>query len=81
MVVKLTLTAEKEVVQKARQLAARQNTSISALFDRFIRALDHPPAEKPLGPVTQQAMGAMPTPKKKIDRQLVEEALEEKYGL
>jgi len=36
---KLTLNADREVIEQAKRLAAERRTSVSALFSRFIRAL------------------------------------------
>lgn len=35
MKTKLTLTVEEEIVQKAKQLARRRHTSVSALFEQW----------------------------------------------
>ena len=78
---KLTLSADRELVQKAKRLAARQNTSVSALFDRFIRSAtsgDEPAAR--IGPLTRKASGII-APRAKADRNILEDALLEKYNL
>ena len=38
MLTKLTLSAQKDVVEKAKLLAVEQQTSVSALFSRFVRS-------------------------------------------
>lgn len=82
MITKLTLSADREVVKKVKRLAREQGTSVSAIFDRFARAVTSPP-KKPhkIGPLTRKATGMIRLPKGKTDRELIEEALLEKYGL
>ncbi len=57
---KLTLSADKKVIEKARRLAKKNKTSISAMFSRFVLAMDSPEdrfKDEPLGPITRQALG------------------------
>ena len=82
MTTKLTLSAEREVVKKVKRLAQEQGTSVSAIFDRFARSITSSPAEpRPIGRITRKASGMVSLPKSKTDRQLLEEALLERYGL
>jgi len=81
--VKLTLSADEKVIRKARQLARKNKTSISAMFSRLVLALSKREARKPrqeLGPVTRKALGLVKLPRGKSDKRLLEEALMEKYG-
>jgi hypothetical protein len=83
MTKKLTLSARPDVVKRVKKLAKKQGTSVSAMFDRFARAVtsvnEDPPA---IGPLTRSLSGILKNvPKNKSDRELVEEALLEKYGL
>jgi hypothetical protein len=79
---KLTLSAEKDVVEKAKLLALEQRTSVSALFSRFVRSTA---ADKPglrgVGRLTRKATGIITLPSGKTDRQILEEALLDKHGL
>jgi hypothetical protein len=80
--VKLTLSAQKEVVARARKLAAANNTSISSMFERLIRLMSRTRASKPtVGPITRKATGLIGIPKGRTERQLLEDALLEKYDL
>ena len=82
MLTKLTLTADKEVVKKIKRVAREQGTSVSAMFDRFARAVSASPKKpREVGPLTRKASGLIKYSGKKSDRQLIEEALAEKYGL
>ena len=79
---KLTLSADAKVVEKAKRLAAEQQTSVSAMFGRFVRSVTtETPGDKPLGPLTRKATGLITLPRAKTDRQLLEDALLEKHGL
>ena len=79
--VKLTLTADDRVVRKAKKWAHSRKTSISALFRGYMeRLVEQEKDEEGLGPLTRQAMGLARMPQDKTDRQLIEEALTEKFG-
>ena len=79
--VKLTLSAEEELVALAKRVAKSRRMSVSALFARVIRALDRETTadRSDLGPITRQASGLVPQRSQRSDRELIEEALEEKY--
>lgn len=82
--VKLTLSADEEVVRKARRLARKENTSISAMFSRFIlikSGRERPTREERLGPLTRKALGLCRLPPGASYRKVLEEALVEKYGV
>jgi hypothetical protein len=81
--VKLTLSADEKVVRKARQLARKNKTSISAMFSRLVLAVSKREAMKSdeeLGPLTSKALGLVRLPPGKSDRELLEESLLDKYG-
>lgn len=79
---KLTLSARPDVVKRVKRLAKKQGTSVSALFDRFARSIttDHE-SPRHVGRLTRSVSGIIKLPKNKTDRQLLEEALLEKYDL
>jgi Family of unknown function (DUF6364) len=81
MVTKLTLSADEEIVKRAKRLAKEQGTSVSALFERFVRGATEEPKKRKIGPLTRKATGLAKLPKGKSDREILEEALMEKYGL
>ena len=75
---KLTLSADADVVKKAKRVAAANNTSLSAMVDRFLRALVAERKRRPLPPITRGLAGIV----KLEDRPLADlltEALTEKY--
>jgi len=79
---KLTLSADPEVIEQAKRLAAESGTSISSMFERFIRLMSR--KEKPrrsLGPITEEASGLISLPRGKTERDVLEDALAEKYEL
>ncbi len=79
---KLTLSADPTVIRKARRLARKNKTTISAMFARFIRLMDTDDAQAaPISPIARKASGMLKLPKGKTDRAVLEEALEDKYGL
>jgi hypothetical protein len=78
---KLTLSAHKEVIQQARWLAKKNHTSVSAMFSRLVRTMAA--NEAPLAditPIAKRMSGIVKLPKGKTAGQLLDEALEEKYG-
>ena len=81
--VKLTLSADGTVIAKAKRLAAARHTSVSALFGRLLGSLAASGEESPvasLGPITRRASGIIRMPKDRTARQLLTEALSDRYG-
>ena len=79
---KLTLNADPDVIEEARELAEQTGTSVSSMFERFVRLLAvQRQAARPLGPITRKASGMIALPKGRSERQIIEDALLEKHGL
>jgi hypothetical protein len=79
---KLTLNAEPEVIEQARRLAEAQGTSVSSLFARIVRFLARRDGDRPpIGRLARSASGLAKLPPGKSEREVLEEALIEKYGL
>ena len=77
---KLTLSADKELIRQAKQLARKRGTSLSAMFDRFVRAVVlHEELSEAPGPLTAQALGLVDLPEDRTDSDLLEEALAERH--
>jgi hypothetical protein len=78
---KLTLSVEEEVVRSAKRIAQVNKTSVSAMFSQFVRSMavrtGHPPK---IGPLTRKLSGMLKLPPGKDYRELLADALEEKYG-
>jgi len=81
--VKLTLSAEAEIVKLAKRLAKLHKSSVSAMFARFISAsamCNREIDETTSSPITSSAIGLIPSARGKTSRQVLESALTEKYG-
>jgi hypothetical protein len=70
------------VVHKAKQIADAQNTSVSAMFSQFVESMAVPPAKTgKIGPLTRKLSGVVKLPAGKGYRDLLTEALADKYGV
>lgn len=79
---KLTLSADPEVIEEARELAEQTGTSVSSMFERLVRLLAVQRRDtRPLGPITRKASGMIALPKGRSEREVLEDALLEKHGL
>lgn len=79
---KLTLSADEKLIKRAKKLAKQQGTSLSALFVRYLEALlQQQQEEHKISPLVKQMTGLAKAPPGKTDRELLEDALAEKYGL
>ena len=79
---KLTLSANSATVELAKAIAAEQNTSVSALFERFVNlvaAKKRPPFK--VAPLTRRVSGIVKLPKGQDPRTILEDALLERHGL
>ena len=78
---KLTLSADKELIEKAKKLARRQNTSVSALFSRYLSAITQLVETPETGPLTSKATGLIKLPGRQKAKTILADSLLEKYGL
>ena len=81
---RLILTLGEEVIEAAKQLAQRNGTSVSALFSAMVHthSLVGPESGSPeLSPRTRKLTGIIQLPPGKTDRQIIEDALLEHYGM
>jgi hypothetical protein len=79
---KLTLSADPEVIDQAKKLAEENGTSISAMFERFVRMMTgRKRAKAPLPPIARKASGLVSLPRGAADREILTDALKSKYGL
>ena len=77
---KLTLSVDETVVSQAKEIARANGTSVSAMFSQFVKALANGSrADIPPGRVTRQASGLVRMPTGKSYRQVLGEALVNKY--
>lgn len=79
---KLTLSADDEVIDLAKRLAQRHRTSVSGMFSRFILALSRREKAEgvPPGSIAARAAGTVRLPKGKSTRDVLTDALLDKYG-
>ena len=79
---KLTLNAEPEVIAEAHRLAELRGTSVSAMFSRIVRLLSQRDNQRPrMSSGVRKATGLIQIPEGKSDREVLDEALAEKYEL
>ena len=77
---KLTLSINEELVELAKQIAAQNNTSISAMFSQYITSLTETDKHPKLSPLAKKASGLVQLPPDKTDKELLTDALLEKYS-
>jgi hypothetical protein len=78
---KLTLSMDEKDIRSARRLAREHRTSISSMFSRLVRAMARGKVKAgDLPPQTRKLSGLIALPRRKSERELIEEALLEKHG-
>lgn len=78
---KLTLSVDETVVEVAKRIAEANNTSVSAMFSQFVQSLAASRARGgKTGPLTRKLSGIMELPPKPDYKELVTDALSDKYG-
>ena len=81
---KLTLSADEKVITQAKRLAARQRTSVSAMFARFVTSTSRRESatqEVPPDSIAARVTGVIRLPRGKSERDILTEALMDKYGV
>lgn len=78
---KLTLSVDEAVVEKAKQIAHANNTSVSAMFSQYVQSMSAR-RSRPIriGPLTRRLSGVIKLPKGKDYKELLADALADKYG-
>ena len=81
---KLTLSMDEEVIATAKRIARRHRQSVSAMFSGVVRAMaaqeEKQAVAVPPDSITARLTGIVRLPDGKSDRELVAEALLERYG-
>ncbi len=73
---KLTLNADRGVIEKAKQIASERGISVSAMFSQFVAMLCSPRRDRRrTAPITRRLRGLAKVPPDKSDRELFEEAI------
>jgi hypothetical protein len=79
---KLTISMDDDIIRAAKQLAASDNVSVSAMIRRYVLARLKPEKSKiKIGPLTKKATGIVKLDESKSDKELLTDALMEKYSL
>ena len=77
---RLTLSVDPLVIEDARVLAEENGTSVSSMFERFIRLLaGQRRSATTIGPFTREATGMIDLSNAQSDRKVLEDALLEKH--
>jgi hypothetical protein len=78
---KLTLSADPDLIEQAKKLAAAKGTSVSALFSRLLRTMTCSSAVREvMGPLTRKATGMVRLRGAAGDERLLVDALARKYA-
>jgi len=79
---KLTLSIEEPVVEKAKQIAEANQTSVSAMFSQFVESMASKNARPAkIGPLTRKLTGLVKLPPGKNYKALVADAIMEKHKI
>lgn len=80
--VKLTLSANADLIADAKVVATRRKTSLSAMVSEFLRSVSRPEghASSALGPITRRASGIVRLPPGCSDKDLLADALAARHG-
>ena len=79
---KVTLSMEKTILQEAKKLAKARKTSVSAMISHFVHfAANAEGLPSKIGPLTRKVTGIGKLPPDKDYKELLTDALMEKYGL
>jgi hypothetical protein len=79
---KLTLTIEKEVINRAKEYAKEKNRSLSDIIENYLKALtteEQKKEERRLNPVVKSLRGSFKAPEKLNYKKELRDRLEDKY--
>mgnify|MGYP003651663135 CR=1 FL=1 len=79
---KLTLTIEREIIERAKKYAKEKNRSLSDLIENYLKIItkeERKQKEKSLNPVVKSLKGSFKTSKKLDYKKELKNRLEEKY--
>ena len=81
MTTKLTLTIEKDTIQKAKEYAAKQGRSLSDIVDSYLKSItsNSTTNDQAISPTVQSLMGAFEEPKNMDYKSSLSKALKDKY--
>ncbi|MCG2462913.1 DUF6364 family protein [Flavobacteriaceae bacterium F89] len=79
---KLTLTIEREIIERAKEYAKEKNRSLSDIIENYLKIITKEDREnigKPLNPVVKSLKGSFKTNKKMDYKKELRNRLEKKY--
>lgn len=79
---KLTLTIEREIIERAKEYAKEKNRSLSDIIENYLKIItkeDHENIGKPLNPVVKSLKGSFKTNKIMDYKKELRNRLEKKY--
>jgi len=81
MTTKLTLTIDKDTIQKAKEYAAKQGRSLSDIVDSYLKSITSNATsnDSVISPTVQSLMGAFEEPKNTDYKTSLSKALTDKY--
>jgi len=79
---KLTLSVDETIVERAKEIARANGTSVSSMFSQFVQSMGaaKPRADR-IGPLTRKLIGIAKLPPGKDYKEVLADALAEKYGI
>jgi len=81
---KLTLSMDENVIATAKRIARRHRQSVSSMLSNVVKAMaaqeEKEAGDVPADSITARLIGVVRLPEGKSDRDLVTEALVERYG-
>lgn len=83
MATKLTLTVDKNIIEEAKKYAKLQGRSLSNLIEEYLKSLvkkENEPEEFEISPIVKSLWGSVkPEPESKSDKEILGDAILEKY--
>lgn len=79
MSTKLTLTLDKKVIEFAKKYARQNNISLSGIVELYFRSLSSGARNTEVGPITKELSGIASFSTKKSDKELLKEALDNRF--
>ncbi|MDD7885201.1 DUF6364 family protein [Flavivirga sp. 57AJ16] len=79
---KLTLTIEKEIIERAKNYAKEKNRSLSDIIENYLKILtekEQKDKDKKLNPIVESLKGSFKMPKNMDYKKELKNRLEEKY--
>jgi hypothetical protein len=79
MVTKLTLTLDNKIIEAAKTYAKKNNMSLSGIVELYFKALSSEISHNKIPPITGELSGIARFTTKKSDKELLKEALNERF--